>query len=134
MITYIEIGGKKYPMSYSVMAQKQIIKKYGSLNKMQEIMQDTESEKSVDAMIDMVEILVSQGCAYMNYFEKDAPVPENAPVVDGKWTPISRGGLEIGLRYTKNVMLDIAACISGSSKQEIEAEVKEQKNEEAARE
>lgn len=134
MITYIEIGGKKYPMSYSVMAQKQIIKKYGSLNKMQEIMQDTESEKSVDAMIDMVEILVSQGCAYMNYFEKDAPVPENAPVVDGKWTPISRDGLEIGLRYTKNVMLDIASCISGSSKQEIEAEVKEQKNEEAARE
>lgn len=134
MITYIEIGGKKYPMSYSVMAQKQIIKKYGSLNKMQEIMQDTENQKSVDAMIDMVEILVSQGCAYMNYFEKDAPVPDGAPVVDGKWIPIQREGLEIGLRYTKGVMLDIAACISGSSKQEIEAEVKEQKNEKAAQE
>lgn len=33
MLAYIKIAGKEYPMSFSLMASKQIAKKYGSVDK-----------------------------------------------------------------------------------------------------
>lgn len=34
-ISYIEIGGKKYPLSFSLMAQKSIASKHGTLENLQ---------------------------------------------------------------------------------------------------
>lgn len=136
MITGIMIGGKEYPMSFSVGAQKAIIKEFGGLENLMNILMDQQDEKSADAMIKSVAILTAQGCAYKNYFEKDLPVPQNAPVVEGKWVPPTEEEIEVGLSFGKDTMLDIAACIGGGSKQQIEAEIKndKEKNQEATQE
>lgn len=133
MITGIMIGGKEYPMSFSVGAQKAIIKEFGGLEDLMNTLMNQKDEKSAEAMIKSVAILTAQGCAYKNYFEKDLPVPENAPVVDGKWIPPTEEEIEVGLPFGKDTMLDIAACIGGGSKQKIEAELKnkEEKKQEA---
>ena len=49
----------------------------------------------MDSLVDILELLISQGCAYKNYFEKDVPVKENDPVIDGKWTALPREAKEI---------------------------------------
>lgn len=132
MTTNIMIGGKEFPMSFSVGAQKAIIKEFGGLENLMNLLMDQNDEKSTDAMIKSVAILTAQGCAYKNYFEKDLPVPNNAPVVDGKWVAPTEEEIEVGMMFGKEVMLDIAACIGGGSRQEIEAKMKnEGKNQEA---
>lgn len=135
MITGIIIGGKEYPMSFSVGAQKAIIREFGGLEKLMDTLMDQSNEKSADAMVKAVAILTAQGCAYKNCFEKDIPVPKNAPVVDGKWVPPTEEEIELGMPFGKDTLMDIAVCIGGGSKQQIEAEMKnKEKNQEATQE
>ena len=71
----------------------------------------------------LLELLISQGCAYKNYFEKDVPVNDTDPVIDGKWTPLPREALEIavGIGDLDYLSDKIAECVNGSQKKEIEA-------------
>ena len=85
-ITYIKIAGKSYPMSFSLGASKKIVEKYGSAEKMKSSLAKAKDAEKIDIVIDMMDLLISQGCAYKNYFEKDIPAPEDAPIVEGKWT------------------------------------------------
>ena len=121
-ITFVKIAGKSYPMSFSLGASKKIIGKYGSAEKMKTAIEKSEDMERIDLVTEMIELLTAQGCAYMNYFEKDMPKPDDAPVVDGKWTPLPREVIEIavGISDIDELVKKITECIEGGSKKEVE--------------
>lgn len=71
----------------------------------------------------ILSLLIAQGCAYKNYFEKDIPAPEDAPVIDGKWVPVDQNVLEyaIDIAEIEEVTKKIEECIGGGSKKNVEA-------------
>lgn len=128
-ITFVTIAGKNYPMSFSLGASKKIIEKYGGAEKMKNSLKKAKDAQKIDMVTEMLELLIAQGCAYKNYFEKDIPVPENSPVVDGKWTPIPREALEIavGVYDVEELSNKILECVGKGSKKEVET-ISEGKN------
>ena len=122
--TYIDIGGKKYPMRFSLGASIQMGKKYGSLVDMQKSMQESTLDKQIETIMWILELLIKQGCAYKNLFETNVPIPEDAPVEDGKYIPPSREAMEIGIDLLE-AKDKIYACMGVGSKREVEAESKE---------
>lgn len=135
-ITFIEIVGKEYPMSFSLMAAKKVAEKYGSIEKMLDSVKTKGGikEETIDGIVDLMELLIAQGCAYKNYFEKDIPVKDKDPVIDGKWTPLPREALEIavGVEDLERLAGKITECISGSQQKELEAKEIEKKGKEKA--
>lgn len=133
----IKIVGKEYPMSFSAMAAKKIAAKHGTIEKFVNELTNSDgtTEKNIDDIVEILELLISQGCAYKNYFEKDVPAPENAPVIDGKWTPIPKEALEIALSIADfdEVSEKIQLCVTKGKKQKIET-VENPKNAEAGQE
>lgn len=122
-ITYIEIAGKNYPMSFSLGATKRLIAKYGSVEKMKaKISKQGKEEEKLDAIIEILELLISQGCAYKNFFEKDLPVTEKDPIIDGKWTPLTAEMIEIAVDVfgAEELVEAIKECIEGGSKKDVE--------------
>lgn len=123
-ITYVMIAGKSYPMSFSLGASKKIVEKFGSVEKMQATLSrkggDTEK---LDIVIDILALLIAQGCAYKNYFEKDMPAPENAPLIEGKWEPLPRDILEIAIQLPdmEELTQKIQECIGNGGKKEVDA-------------
>lgn len=123
-LTYIKIAGKNYPMSFSLGASKKLIEKFGGVEKIQaELSKPGKDLEKLDLVIYVLSLLISQGCAYKNYFEKDMPVPEDSPVIDGKWTPIPQEVLEIAVQMQdmNELTEKIKSCISRSNKKEVEA-------------
>lgn len=130
-INYIEIAGKEYPMSFSMMAAKKIAEKHGSLEKALNEVQGETTTKGIDTLTDIIELLIAQGCAYKNYFERDIPAPENAPVIDGKWEAMPREVLDIALTIADLPELTekLYECIGVGKQKEIEtSEVEGEKN------
>ena len=121
-ITYVKIAGKEYPMSFSLGATKKIIEKYGSVSKMQSELKKTSEVDKIGMISELLSLLIYQGCAYKNYFEKDIPAPENAPIVDGKWTPLPTDVIDIalGVMDIEEVSKKIEECMSGGSNKEVE--------------
>lgn len=121
-ITFVAIAGKNYPMSFSLGASKKIIEKYGGAEKMKTALEKAKDVQKIDMITELLELLIAQGCAYKNYFEKDIPVPDNSPVVDGKWAPLPREALEIavGVYDVKELSDKILECVGNGSKKEIE--------------
>lgn len=132
-ITYMEIVGKNYPMSFSLMATKKIAEKYGSLEKALNKAKGETTPESIETLTDIVELLISQGCAFKNYFEKDVPAPENAPIINGKWEPLPREALDIAITLADmNELTDkIYECIGMGKQKEVEVQDTE-KNAETA--
>ena len=123
-ITYIKIAGKSYPMSFSLGASKKIVEKYGSAEKMKSSLAKAKDAEKIDIVIDMMDLLISQGCAYKNYFEKDNSWHRNdARIVEGKWTGSAKEAMEIAIGiYDINDMADkIMECIGTGSNKEVEA-------------
>lgn len=123
-IVYVDIVGKQYPMSFSLGASKRMIEKYGSAEKMTaQLKRPGKDADKIDAILEMLELLIAQGCAYKNYFEKDIPAPDNAPIVDGKWTPLPKEALSIAIGvYDIEELADkIQECVSKGGKKEVEA-------------
>lgn len=136
-IAYIEIAGKSYPMSFSLMASKKLVGKSGILERLSSVEEKDLEEQDIDTITDILELLISQGCAYKNYFEKDVPIEDKDPVIDGKWTPLPREALEvaIGIGDMETLMDKIQECMGNGQKKEIEAiPTKQRKNAEAKRE
>lgn len=132
--TYINLAGKNYPLSFSLGAAKKLIMKYGSIEKMKtSINKEGDDVEKLDTVMWMLELLIAQGCAYKNYFEKDIPAPENAPVINGKWTPIAKEVIEIAIMIsdTEELVKKIEECINKGSKKKVEARA-ERKNGNAA--
>lgn len=121
-IVYVKIAGKNYPMSFSLGAAKKIAEKFGSTQKAMEKMKKAGGNE-IDILIDMLALLISQGCAYKNYFEADIPAPGDAPVIDGKWKPLPREVIEIAIDVTdvEEIVDKISECINTGSKKEVEA-------------
>lgn len=121
-ITYVTIAGKNYPMSFSLGASKKIIEKYGGAEKMKTALEKSKDTQKIEIVVELLEILIAQGCAYKNYFEKDIPAPDNSPVIEGKWTPLPREALEIaiGVRDVQELSNKILECVGNGSKKEIE--------------
>lgn len=123
-LTYIKIAGKNYPMSFSLGASKKLIEKFGGVEKIQsELSKPGKDLEKLDLIMYVLSLLISQGCAYKNYFEKDMPVPEDSPVIDGKWVPIPQEVLEIAVQMQdmEELTEKISACIARSNKKEVEA-------------
>lgn len=131
-IVYTKIAGKNYPMSFSLGAAKKIAEKFGSTQKAMDKMKKAGGNE-IDILIDMLALLISQGCAYKNYFEADIPAPDDAPLIDGKWTPLPREVIEIAIDVTEveEIVDKISECINTGSKKEVEAK-QTGKNAEAA--
>ena len=144
---FVEIAGKQYPMSFSLGATKKIIGKFGSTQNMmknlkktqekgnEESMEisDRDSLEALETISFILEILIAQGCAYKNYFEKDLPAPVNAPIEDGKWIPLPKEVLDIAIQIadTKKIVEKISECVNQGSKKKVEAKA-EGKNPKAA--
>lgn len=109
-------------MSFSLGAAKKIAEKFGSTQKAMEKMKKAGGNE-IDILIDMLALLISQGCAYKNYFEADIPAPDDAPVINGKWTPLPREVIEIAIDVTEveEIVDKISECINNGSKKEVEA-------------
>ena len=133
----INLAGKEYPMSFSVMATKKISKKYGDVNTFLNSISNKGLTDCVvlDEFIDILEILIHQGCAYKNYFEKDMPVKDTDPVYDGKWTPLPREALEIVIEFADlgDIADILVRCITKDKKGQIE-QANTRKNAEAGQE
>lgn len=135
-ITYMELAGKQYPLSFSLAASKAIAAKYGDITKIGEVLSfEKFGEKEVDTIIDIITILISQGAAYKNMFEADLPCHEKSDIRDGRYYAPSREEIEsaIGFGDLTEVLSKITECLTDSTKTEIEAEMKT-KNTEAPKE
>ena len=134
-IVYADTAGKSYPLGFSRGASKKIIGKYGSAEKMKSALEKSKDTDKIDLVTEMIELLTAQGCAYMNYFEKDMPKPDDAPIVDGKWTALPRDVIEIavGISDVDELVKKITECIDGGSKKEVEIRA-EGKNAESGQE
>lgn len=126
-ITTIEIAGKKYPLSFTLGASKEFIRRFGSLEKMTEIISDMNevTEDIIDAIVTILEVLIMQGCAYLNTFEKDLPVREGLRHEE-KYIALSREEIEIGLGVfdASKIAKAIFDCLNASNEKEIETESK----------
>lgn len=126
-ITEIELVGKVYPMSFSAMASKQLAKKYGTIESLGEMFSGKRqgtTEADIDVVTYILCLLIAQGCAYKNYFEKNVPPPKNAPVdEEGKWIPLPQEAIEIALQMDDfgRVKEAIETCISGGKEKELTA-------------
>lgn len=130
---YITIGKKEYPMRFSLMASKMIAQKYGSIPKMADKISGMESdEEGLEDIAWILELLIKQGCAYKNLFEADAPIPENAPVQDGKYIPADTETIEVGLELSDlgDITGKIYQCVTGGKERTVETEEpkKDEKN------
>ena len=119
----VEIAGKEYPMSFSLMAAKKIVAQYGSIEKAKTAMKEVDDVKKLETISGLLELLISQGCAYKNHFEKDLPAPENAPIIDGKWTPLPREILEMAIQIkdVEPIAEKIKQCMGQGSEKTVTA-------------
>lgn len=126
---YINIGGKEYPMRMTLLAREEIHKKYGSISEM--LKEFKKEETCITTYLDVTHLLITQGCEYKNVFEKDVPHPENAPVKDGKYIPLTREEIGIGLdgRKVEEIVDKIAEAAGLSRKTEISGKSTSKKNE-----
>lgn len=136
-ISYIEVAGKKYPLSLSLGATKEICNKFGSMKEMQKALSDTENLAGlIDTLTYVMEVLIRQGCAYINAFGKYLPKEKDLAVdEDGKCVPITQELLEVYIDFNNAPKLieAVVGALGLSQTTEIEAESKE-KNAEAPQE
>lgn len=127
---YITIAGKNYPMRNSLGASKKISEKFGGFDKISKGIDKASDEKKLEMFIGILEILIAQGCAYKNLFEANMPAPDDAPVVCGKYVPMSADDLEIalGMDDADMIMEKITECFNSGQKKTIGSKAKETKN------
>ena len=123
---YLNIAGKEYPMRFSLGASIAMSKRFGSLEKMTEGLDGGDESKTMEDLVWITELMIKQGCAYKNLFEKDVPIPDNAPVEDGKYIPLKAEEIAVGLSVMDMGELKdkIYATVSGGKKTDIKTETK----------
>ena len=122
-LTYVNIAGQNYPMSFSLQAMRLLAKKAGTVEKAVDKIQSKKmTEEAITMIGDVLELLISQGCAYKNLFEKDVPTKEDDPVIEGKWVPLPKEVLEIGiqLRDMDAIADAIVECIDAGQEKDVE--------------
>ncbi|MFR5876323.1 MAG: hypothetical protein ACLUFN_07525 [Eubacterium sp.] len=104
MVYYSKIGGKFYPLVFSLGAKKQVKQIYGTLARIKLYSQSQEhteletvesSAAGIDVVTTLAEIMIKQGVAYKNHFEKDYKIrPNSAADENGVWYGISKEEIE----------------------------------------
>ena len=121
-------------MSFSLGASKKIAARFGSVEKMGNLL-DNEgevTEKTIDGLVFVLELLICQGCAYKNFFEADTPKDPKAPVdSEGRYVPPTTEELEIacGITDIKAISKSLAEAIGKSNQTEVETQPDDKKNE-----
>lgn len=128
-ITFVEIAGKKYPLSFSLGASKAMAAKFGSLDKMSDYISasdGTVTADTLDAISYILAVLIAQGVAYKNTFEKDLPPEAGARYEDGKYIKLSQEEIEVAVDIGNagELMSAINQSMASSGEREIEAETK----------
>lgn len=123
---FVEIGGKQYPLRFGIGAARAMSEKFGSLEKMADLFNELSESEIIGILIWLLEVLIGQGCAYKNIFEADLPIPEDAPVKDGKYMPPTPEEIEVGLEITNMAKLQeiIFSTIASGSKKKVETKTK----------
>lgn len=107
-VLYASINGKFYPMVYSYGAKAQIAQNAKMLIGLQQAKETVENGGEIEKLQNgaevigvittLAEILIKQGCTYMNTFRRDYKPRENSAVNSkGSWVPISREHIEAGI-------------------------------------
>ena len=96
-VEWLELGGKKHPLVFTLGAMKIAYEKYGDIKGLFKAL--TTEHTVLDTAIDMILVLNRQGCAYLNMFGKDAEYPDDVEIVDGQFVPIEREMLELMLTF-----------------------------------
>lgn len=125
-ISWTEIEGKKYPMSFSVGAQKHLAQKVGSLEKFAKAFTGADA-KTYDNLTYIVSVVIQQGVAYMNTFGKNLPVEEGAAYENGKYIAITQEELELVIDDLSVLMGAMQTCMGLSAETEVEIEPKKKK-------
>lgn len=97
-VKFVTIGGCKYPLSFSFGAVKRLAGKYGGINQMSEAMGNIGNDDmaSLDVLTDVLEVLIYQGCEYMNVIEKGLPPEKGAKTNEkGEYIPASKNEIEL---------------------------------------
>lgn len=97
-VKFVTIGGCKYPLSFSFGAIKRLAQKYAGINQMSEALGNIGNDDmvSLDILTDVLEVLIYQGCEYMNVIEKGLPPEEGAKTnKKGEYIPISKNEIEL---------------------------------------
>ena len=124
---YFEIAGKQYPLSFSLGASKAIAQKFGSISQMGESLKNMQEmdEKTIDDLTYIISLLMHQGAAYKNVFERDQPIPDHAPVdEDGKYVALEPEELEVGIGISDagEIVAAIMDAIGKGTERELETE------------
>lgn len=122
-IEFIEIEGKKYPLSFSLSASEQIMKKYNNPQKMVNILQNknVNIHVKINIICNILESLIYSGCQYYNAFNKEKY--ENAPIKNGKFIGLTCEQIKVSLpldeEYIENLTSKIKKCIESSNTKQL---------------
>lgn len=131
-IEFIDLEGKKYPLSFSLLVTEEIMKKYKSTDNLMYLLKDKKAplNEKMDAVTTILSNMIYSGCEYYNSFHKQPY--KNAPVRNGKFIPLSNEQIKIAIDPMdgsfKDIIETIKRCISSSSQRKIGTKPKKTKS------
>lgn len=134
-ITFIEIGEKSFPLSFSLGLIKGINGRFGSFSNIEEAFNSIEEElsnESIEAISYLIYQMIHQGAMYLNTFGETGNVPENiAKTPDGKFMELTEEQIEVGLSINdiEKSISAITKAMDISNEQELSVADGESKNE-----
>ena len=126
-VFYAKVGGKFYPLVFSLGAKKQIgaikeaveplVKFRGAqINKLSEDVQIQIISDAIECVSVLAEILMRQGAAYKNRFESNNRTrPNDAVDENGVWQYLTSDEIQVGAENTddfKNLVDAVLKCIT----------------------
>lgn len=111
-IKYYRIAkGEKYPMVYTLTAAKVIADRWKDLPGFFKAIQKEAKGLNFQPLLFCIELLIRQGCAYMNTFLHDIPLDPEIPLTKrGFYKPIT--GEQIAERVTVNQLFGVLDLIA----------------------
>lgn len=127
-LSYLELEGKKYPLTFSLKTTQLITDKYKDMTTFSKVLNDPKvgMSKKIDIVADVLESMMRSGCQFCNAFSY-SPYP-NAPFHDGKFISLSAEQIKLCIppeeQDIKNVINAINSCISTSNVKELGTQTK----------
>lgn len=127
-LSYLELEGKKYPLTFSLKTTQLITDKYKDMANFAKVLNDPKvgMSKKIDIVADVLESMMCSGCQFCNAFSY-SPYP-NAPFHDGKFISLSAEQIKLCIppeeQAIKNVINAINSCISTSNVKELGTQTK----------
>lgn len=127
-ISYLELEGKKYPLTFSLKTTQLITEKYKDMNAFAKLLDDPKVNlsKKLDVVADILESMMQSGCQFCNAFSY-SPYPD-APFEDGKFISLSAEQIKLCIPLeediVKNIINAIKGCIATSNTKELGTQTK----------